>query len=641
MSAIAGLWRLDGRPGAGEQVTSMSARLAHRGRDGAGAWSDGPIALAHRLLHTTAESLTERQPLVSQDGSVVLVADARIDNRDELRAALGVAAAEAATWSDAAWILPAYERWGEGAPEHLLGDFAFALWDARRRVLVCARDQVGVKPFYYYHSPGRLFAFASEIKGLLALAHVPCRLNEVRVADYLASLLEDQEVTFYDGILRLPAAHRLIAGHAGLRIERYWSLDPARTLHLGSDADYAAAFRETFTDAVRCRLRSALPLGAMLSGGLDSSSVVCVARQLQHGAAPLHTFSVRFSEPACDERAYIDALLAGGGLEPHDIDGASLNPLAELDRLLAAHDEPFYAPNLFLHEAIYRAAARTGTRVLLDGLDGDSTVSHGLGSLHELARTGRWLRLAREVRAFGLRAGKRPRDVWRSQILVPFAPAAVRRAWARLRGKRSPGGIPALLHPDFARRIGLARRLAAASAHWPIPWRSERAEHHARLTTGVIPFALEIADASSATHGLEPRYPFFDRRLMELCLAFPSDQKLRDGWSRLVLRNAMEGILPPIVQWRGGKGSLSPGFTRHLAEGVTEPLAFIRRYANVAALSGLDAWKVVSLGRWLDKHVDRSLSITSGGSSHDPQDPEAHATRDRAAPAGAAALHGA
>src|SRR2546425_12240871 len=165
----------------------------------------------------------------------------------------------------------------------------------------------------------------------------------------------------------------MVVTREGVRMEQYWVLDPEREIRMKSDGEYAEAFREIFTEAVRCRLRSAFPVGSMLSGGLDSSSIVCVARQLlaQNGSTPLHTFSVVFPDlPECDEREYIDAVVAGGGVEPHYLRGDELSPVAGLERQLDQQDEPFYAPNLFLHAGLYDAAAHTGVRVLLDGLDG-------------------------------------------------------------------------------------------------------------------------------------------------------------------------------------------------------------------------------------------------------------------------------
>src|SRR2546427_256925 len=312
VTGIAGLWRRDGRPGEPAELDGMLARVAHRGPDGTGAWREGPVALGHGMLHTTPESLREQQPLVGTRGDLVLVADARIDNRGELCSLLP-APSDA---TDAELILAAYERWGEHCPEHLLGDFAFAMWDGRTQRLFCARDHFGVKPLYYHHRPSRLFAFASEIKGLLALPDVPRRLNETRVADYLVPLLEDKVITFYEEIVRLPPAHRMVVSRDGVLIEQYWALDPEREIRMKSDAEYAEAFREIFTEAVRCRLRSAFPVGSMLSGGLDSSSIACVARELlaEDGGGKLHTFSAIFPDvPECDEREYIDAVVAGGG----------------------------------------------------------------------------------------------------------------------------------------------------------------------------------------------------------------------------------------------------------------------------------------------------------------------------------------
>src|SRR5262245_20600165 len=166
----------------------MVASVAHRGPDASGSWCQGAVGLGHRMLWTTPESLSEKLPLANQAGDLAITADARIDNRDELTAALGLPPHSGVT--DSMLILLAYEHWGEHCPEKLLGDFAFAIWDGRKRVLFCARDHFGVKPFYYCHS-GRLFAFASEIKALLSLPEVPRRLNEVRVADYLVPIFDD------------------------------------------------------------------------------------------------------------------------------------------------------------------------------------------------------------------------------------------------------------------------------------------------------------------------------------------------------------------------------------------------------------------------------------------------------------------
>jgi asparagine synthase (glutamine-hydrolysing) len=529
------------------------------------------------MLHTTPESLNETQPLIGVHGGLVLTADARLDNRDELCSLLRAPR----SLPDAELILAAYERWGETCPEHLLGDFAFAVWDGRRRALFCARDHFGVKPFFYHHRSGRLFAFASEIKGLLALPDVPRRLNEVRVADYLLPLLEDKEITFYEEIIRLPPAHWMWVSREGVRQGRYWALDPEREIRMKSDAEYAEAFRELLTQAVRCRLRSALPVGSMLSGGLDSSSIACVARRLfaERGPAALPTFSLIFSEePECDEREYIEAVVREGGVEPHYVDGDRLSPLADLERVLEHEDEPFYAPNLFMHWALYRAANKQAVRVLLDGIDGDTTVSHSVVYLSELARARRWRLLSEEVKGLARHLQQSPWTILWRHVLRPLTPSLLRQIRQRFRGRGILTLSERTLKPEFVRRVGMEERKKALLQSRATPPRTASEDHWRRLTSGLVPFVLEVADRAAAAFSIEPRYPFFDVRLAEFCLAIPAQQKLAQGWTRMVMRRAMAGILPPEIEWRAGKADLSPKFVRSLLaahRGLLEDLLLV------------------------------------------------------------------
>jgi asparagine synthase (glutamine-hydrolysing) len=610
VSAIAGIARLDGRPADAAVPARMLDRVHHRGPDGSGVWSDGWVAFGHGMLRTTPESTHERQPLASASGDLILTADARIDNRDELLRALGsapsVARDGATDVPDCALILAAYERWGDAFCERLIGDFAVAIWDARRQALVCARDHMGVKPFYYHRSRS-LFAFSSEIKQLLALPEIPRRLEETRIGDYLAGMMDDEAITFYRDIVRLPSAHRLVVTREGARMERYWTLDVEREVRYASDAEYAEGFRHHFTEAVRCRMRSTSPVGSLLSGGLDSSSIVCAARHIRAnalGTPTLHTFSAIFPDvPQCDERPFIDAVLEGGGLEPHFVRGDRLGALAELDVMLDQEDEPFYTPNLFLMWAIYACARERGVRVMLDGVDGDSTVSHGTRYLTELARAGRWNEFGTEatllaesrkvrpghylrsqgfpsltqraragdvlgvtsaIRTIGRHFGVSPWGVLRDCVVMPLFVEPVTRRWGRQRpGRRFTS--QALIAPEFARRAGLAERHAGMRGHRFDLMRSSREDHLRRLSGGLLRVVLEVLDRVASTFSIEPRYPFCDKRLVEYCLALPADQKLRRGWTRYILRDALSGILPEKVQWRSDKGDLSTNFRRALA----------------------------------------------------------------------------
>lgn len=601
MSGIVGVYYSDGRPTDRTNLEEMVEILAHRGPDGADVWCRNSVGLGHRMLWTTPESLEEKLPLANQTGDLVITADARIDNRGELITALAFTDRSPQEIADSQLILDAYKKWGERCPEHLLGDFAFAIWDGRKQTLFCARDHFGVKPLYYYLSD-RIFAFASEIKALLCLPEVPRRLNEVRVADHLARIFEDKVITFYRDILRLPAAHSITVGRGETQIRSYWSLDPSHEVQLPSDEEYAEAFREILTEAVRCRLRSAFPVGSTLSGGLDSSSIACTARKLlaAEGDRHLHTFSAIFPGlpeedlPKIDERHYINAVLAIGGFEPHYVQADRLSPLADLDRVLWHEDEAFLAPNLYMHWALYGTARQHDVRIFLDGLDGDTTVSHGLGYLAELTRTGRWRTLVTEATALSKQSNAFPprRIIWQYGFR-PLIPESAVQIWRLLRGRpRSMRVANKAINPVLAERVGLAERVRTLLGNGSGPAFTARAEHWHSLTSALIPYTLELADKATAAFSLEARYPFFDRRLVEFCLALPPEQKLHQGWSRAIMRRAMAGILPPEVQYRFHKANLSPNFKRGLLnherkildEVILHEPHIIQEYVDVPAL---------------------------------------------------------
>jgi asparagine synthase (glutamine-hydrolysing) len=570
MSAIAGIYYLDGRPVDRVDLGRMVDILAHRGPDGAGVWSEGNVGLGHRMLWTTPESLQEQLPLVNNTSDLVITADARIDNRDELISVLGLTDRLAEKITDSQLILSAYERWGESCPEHLLGDFTFAIWDGRKQVLFCARDHFGVKPFYYYYRSDWSFVFASEIKALLCLPEVPRRLNEVRVANYLADILEDKTITFYRDIFRLPSSHSMSVSREKVSVRSYWSLDPSRNLCLGSDNEYAEAFCELFTEAVRCRLRTAFPVGSALSGGLDSSSIVCVARKIlaQDESNRLHTFSA-ISENVAegDDPTFIKVVVNQGGVEPHYVYDELISPLADLDRLFHHQDEPY--DNIYLSSAwaLSSVAQQQGVRVLLDGNAGDFTVSYDFVYLTELARTGRWIALAREVTGLSRHYFNNcvsPRRLLWLWAIRPLVPQPVRQAWQVLRGRNGlVRSVPTIINPDFAERFGLAAQLETLKRK-SRAIQTLREEHWLSLSSDFLPLGMETADKVAAAFSIELRYPFLDKRLVEFCLALPREQKIYLGWTRIIVRRALANILPEEVQWRGGKGDVSLSFARGL-----------------------------------------------------------------------------
>lgn len=613
MSGIVGIYNLDGRPVDPVELARVHQQIAHRGPDGGHCWRGGPVGLGHQLLCTTPESLREDQPLEDTDRTLVLTADARIDNRADLIRALGWTDRPAASLTDADLILGAYQKWGTDCPEHLLGAFAFAIWDARERRLFCARDHMGVKPFYYVHRPGRLFAFATEIKALLCQEAVPQEINEVRVAYYLARVLADKEITSFQGIQRLPAAHTLTVSQTNPpRLREYWSLDPERALHFGSEAEYVEGFQETFMEAVRCRLRTPSPTGIELSGGLDSSSVACVAREClddKNSNEPLHAFSAVFpslsnEQPQkVDEQPYRDAVTARPGITSHCMSLEAVSPFVDAERILWHVDQPCHIFNIYLDWSLLSEAHAQGIRVVLDGIEGDNAVSHGIGYLGELAHNAQWTSFARETLALADRcdlhaeklarhygfphlAERAVQDQWSafyrgaSEItryfdvslfhlwwqygFKPRIPDSIRAIWHRWRG-HSPSQDPfeRLLHPAFRTRIEFDERVRNLSSSTSAAF-TERQAHYSALSHGATFQMLEEDNHVAAAHSVETRHPFYDVRLLEYCLALPPELKLRNGWTRRILREAMKGILPKTVRRRTDKSSLRPNFVRNL-----------------------------------------------------------------------------
>ena len=579
MSGIAGIYRRDGASAGDGSVRAMLDTMPYRGPDRSGVWSRGEAGLGHAMLCTTPESLEEQLPLWHPASGLAITADARIDNRDELLGALGLANRN--DMGDGEIILRTYDKWGERCPDKLAGDFAFAIWDERKRRLFCARDQMGIKCLYYFVSP-KTIAFASEIKALCALDEIPARLNELRILDYLANIFEDRAITFYKDIYRLPAASTLTVTPYAARTARYWTLDPTKELKLRSDGEYAEAFRECFQTAVKRRLRSAFPTGAALSGGLDSSSIASTARKLRRDAGiadPLRSFSLIFpSMPRevireIDEREYICEVLKQGGLEPTFVEADRHSPLGDVGRVHRHLDEAFFAGNLYLHWAMYQAARQQNVRVFLDGLDGDTTVSHGLEYLGELAVRGRWKTLRTEVGLLAKRMNTDPRNIVREYCIKPFCPTWMYSTWRRLHGRPTDAGIPQnFLKDEFSARLRLKDRVAEMVCTKRACFTGAREKHHAMIMFPLYAHALEVSDKASAAFGVEARYPFFDKRLIELCLSLPAGQKFQAGWSRSILRRAMAGILPEAVRWRASKANLSPNFYIRLLAGDREVL---------------------------------------------------------------------
>jgi len=567
LSGICGILRLDGGPVTAPEIRAMIGPLKRRGPDGANVWLGDGVALGHALLATTREAAAEQLPLAHENSQCVITADARIDNRDELAAELGLNLSERMI-GDGELILLAYLKWGENCVKHFLGDFAFAIWDGRTRRLFCARDQVGMRQLIYCHLPGNLFLLATEPRAVIAHASAPREINEGRIIDYLENLGGfDLVETFYKGVFRLPPAHLLVVDQQRLSVRQYWFLQPENELKLGSDEAYSEAFLDVFQQAVRSRLRSSGPVGAMLSGGIDSGSVAAVAaRQLAAThKGPLQTFSGVGPDPSsCIETRTIRAALTISGIEPELVSLASLDGyIEELAQLTRCIDEPTDG-QMTLLRVVYLAANRSGIKVVLDGVGGDTVLSAG-NHVARLLRRGWVTEAIREARgeqsfwghqhpahrAFALGA-------WRA-----FVPKGIRHvrqnAIAAIRDRIDHGAhISAGLFSNARER---KRRWRQHLTPFDSTARDERALliRHPYLTIG-----REAYDRVASALAIEPRDPFVDLRLVRFSLALPPEQLQSRGWPKLILRKATAGLLPEEVRWRPGKEHLGWSFTRAL-----------------------------------------------------------------------------
>ncbi len=535
----------------------MTQLMEHRGPDGEGHWFKDSIAIGHCALNTTSESRTKRLPLNDDVAEQCLTFDGRIDNREEIAALLSGNGVDPHPVTDADLVMAAYRKWGEECPAHLLGDFAFALWDGRQRQLFCARDPLGVRPFFYAQA-GATFVCASEIRPLFALPGLKKEPDLAIVTARLVRKCVEFDETLYKGISRLPMAHSLTIKRDTVRRRRYWEIDPAREIRYRSDGEYAERFRELFFQAVKCRLRSDTPIAAMLSGGLDSSSIVCVSQSIRKMQGATHpkfeTFSMVFDRlSSCDERPFIDAVIRHSDAKANFHIGDK--NLAEA--ALAQHRRYpglLYSPQAMVMGSMLGRIQNGHFKVLLDGTGGDELAGTGFGHLTFLMRRLKWLSLYSLVAEYASTYGISPWGLFLNSCLKPSIPPLVKAGYRRLFTRPQASPTPSLAREDALVRTG-ARELIERIPSIPAFRSPTHAAMYASIFSGWAPAVLiESYELLVSFFGIEMRQPFRDRRLVEFALALPVNQLWRDGWSRVAFRNAMQGILPEKVLRRRGKG---------------------------------------------------------------------------------------
>ena len=505
-------------------------------------------------------SVAGHQPMTSHDNRYVIVFNGEIYNFKELRNELEGSGPRFYSQTDTEVILHAYHTWGKACLDRFNGDFAFVLVDRKKRTIFAARDRLGIKPLYYWYSPSKFVAFASEIKEFTVLPGWRAKINGQRAYDFLVwSQSDHTEETMFDGVRQVQPGGYVECPveqlERGTTVRRWYELKGEDG---GASLDEAGErFRSLFADSVRLRLQADVPIGTSLSGGLDSSSVVCMADRLfkESGAGVQKTFSACSEIAKFDERPFIREVTAVTDTEPHYTFNRLDGLLDSLETMVWHHDEPFLSTSVTAEWSVYKLVAENGVKVVLDGHGADEQLAgleisfgpHFAGLFTGLA----WLQLLKEVRA-----AKRVRGYGAAyairKIVGTISPTFAYQVLLDSTGRTST-------HPRWLDLVKLQAEPGLLEALQKGRSTSIREVSHTQLTRISLPKQLHWADRDAMAQSVEGRAPFLDYRLVEFILGLPDNYKLRDGITKVVLRRGMTGVLPEKIRNRTDKmGFVTP-----------------------------------------------------------------------------------
>jgi len=577
MCGITGIFHFENDPLNLTLLRRMTAVLTHRGPDDEGyvlfgghsphlvpveisngeeleriQGSDSPVhGLGHRRLSIIDLSPAGHQPMANEDGSVWLAYNGEVYNYLELRRELQGQGHSFHSRTDTEVVVHGYEEWGTDCLNHFNGMWAFALWDNRKKVLFCARDRFGIKPFYY-HLDDKRMVFASEIKSLLQDPSITRIPNEALIHDYLRyGYVDHTDETFFDGIHQLRGGHYLVVDFSGRKVKkpvpiRYWDIDPSSKHQTSGARTPAREFLELFEDSIRLRLRSDVPLGTCLSGGLDSSSIVCLASRLMNRHMQ-RTFSSCFEDEDYDERRYIREVLS-----MTKADGSLIFPdpqslFQEIQNLLWFQEEPFYSTSVYAQWNVFRLAEAKGVKVVLDGQGADEILGGYHSALgYHLSDKILSKDFYPEVKGIRRELGYSYKWIAKSLFisLVPFR-------WI-----------------EWARRLLFSRyreiNLKGGDLSRILPCKKFGTDHFQNFLYHMVmaislPALLHYEDRNSMAFSIESRVPFLDHRVVEFLFSVPSEWKTHRGVTKRILRESMDGVLPEKVRSRPDKlGFVTP-----------------------------------------------------------------------------------
>lgn len=603
MSGILGLWNFDGEPIEPALLAELSAIQAHRGADGNGCWTDGPVAFVFQNLWVTPESVGEIQPLVRQ-GTVVLF-DGRLDNRPELLDMLADSPVSKDS-SDAALVSAAYERFGETLPEKLAGDFALALYDIPQEKLLLARDGIGVRPLYY--APlGKGVMIASECKPILAHPKMTPKPNADMLAAYFLACFgqERQGWTFFDGIFSVLPGQLVVIRRQSVVKRTYWDFGVPEPIRFKTLDEYAEVFRYYFEQAVARRLRSAYPVAISLSGGLDSSSIFCTAETIRRegtGYPKIVGIHMSGNTPLADESRFVDEIERRYAVQVHRLPytGAAFVK-GSVSRGLRNIEAPYLRGMMDFDYPVERAAKGARARVLLTGIWGDQMLSNQAYWI-DLAKRGQWSTVIRHVREFARwYTTESPKwyfqcllhELLRAPIPGSWMPLA-REARRRIRGDRS------WFTPEFWRR---ARR-AEVLQRFMAPGRTVYQRSVYETVRPMYYFlAMDWIDKVASRMQLSSSYPFFDRDLIRFLMAIPGEVPCWGGVPKALLRSAMKNTLPPEIAERRWKADATQEFNESVNRDFERFAKFLQGDVMSVKLGFLDGHRLASALRGLRNRI--------------------------------------
>ena len=620
MSGICGIVRWDGVPVDAAWITAMMEAASWRGPDGSGYEVNGSIGIGYLSHQVTPESVGEQQPLVHGPTGIVVSADLRLDNREELPGA-------DATASDAQVLLGCYLKWGEACASRLLGDFAYALWDPRDRAVSLVRDAMGMRPLYYRSEPRRVI-WASEIKQLLAVPGVERRLNETAVATHLSGSYLPLGMSYYEGIMQVVPGEVVTIRQEGVRARRYWAIDRPGRVRYRREQEYAERFRELFERAVECRLRSVKPVGISLSGGMDSGAVASMVGWLYERGKSRYTpefraYSWAFDElTQCDERAVSRLITDRYHIPAIDVPADAAWPLRDYPRHGPDEDDPcaFYFAEIT--NDLIASAAGAGVRLLMTGERGDAVVGHWVYDYPGLLARLKLGTLVRELAAHGGAMGRPLLPAAKQLLLKPLASRYVRRDVASAPDRASP--LPEYLTPRYANSPELAMGRSATNPECHIADDAQRRRFRL-IFSAMSTRSIEVLERHHARHGIDHADPWSDRRLAEYIVSIPQHVVHRYGDVKRIVREALGPMLPEHHR-RPIDNTVKPDATalfdrglldrsrvvmeRLIQDSVAAELGFVDKSVLWDDYQGLlagrpdryDIWWFITMEMWLQTH---------------------------------------